>query len=364
MAKVVIKGLTKTFGETVAVKDFDLEVKDKSFVVMLGPSGCGKTTTLRCIAGLETPDEGEIYIGDRLVNHLPPKDRDAAMVFQNYALYPHMTVFNNIAFPLKMRKVQKGEIKKRVYETADLLRIRHLLNRKPNQLSGGEMQRTALGRAIVRDPQVFLMDEPLSNLDAKLRLYMRVELKRLQKDIGVTTVYVTHDQVEAMTLADKVAIMNDGMLQQFGNAVEIFRHPASIFVAGFIGSPPMNLIQCNLTEGDEGVYLDAGSFTLTIPDNISELLKEKASGTELILGLRPEDIYIAKRQTPEAVMEGEIYVTEPLGSETIVDIQVGDNLVKANVDPDFIGRIGEKIWLSINKEKIHLFDKKTEKAIY
>lgn len=235
MAKVTVRNLTKKFGNVIAVNKVSLEVKDKEFLVLLGSSGCGKTTTLRCIAGLETFDAGEIYIGDTLVNELPAKDRDVAMVFQSYALYPHMTIFDNIAFPLKMHKVSRNEIKEKVRRTAELLKIDHLLDRKPKQLSGGEAQRTALGRAIVRDPKVFLMDEPLSNLDAKLRLHMRVELKKLQKELGVTTIYVTHDQVEAMTMADDIAIMNSGALQQVGDANEIFRKPGNLFIAGFIG---------------------------------------------------------------------------------------------------------------------------------
>ena len=362
MARVVIKDLTKTFGETVAVKDLHLEVADNGFVALLGPSGCGKTTTLRCIAGLETPDKGEIYIGDLLVNDLAPKDRDIAMVFQSYALYPHMKVYDNIAFPLKMHKVPKAEIKERVNKTAELLRITHLLDRRPKQLSGGEAQRTALGRAVVRDPKVFLMDEPLSNLDAKLRIYMRAELKRLQKELGVTTIYVTHDQVEAMTMADKVAIMDQGILQQIGNAGEIFDHPAKLFVAGFIGSPPMNLIDCTLTE--DGTTLDAGAFTLSIPDDIKDVIKERTSETEFILGVRPEDISLAKNQTSEAIMETEVYITEPLGSEIIVDLKVGNDLIKARVPPYFIVDPGDKVWMSINSKRMHIFDKKTKKAIF
>jgi multiple sugar transport system ATP-binding protein len=363
LARVRLKNLTKRFGDVVAVNDVSLEVEDKEFLVLLGPSGCGKTTTLRCIAGLETPDEGEIYIGDTLVNDLPPKDRDVAMVFQSYALYPHMKVFDNIAFPLKMRKVPKSEIEERVRRTAELLRITHLLDRKPKQLSGGEAQRAALGRAIVRDPRVFLMDEPLSNLDAKLRIYMRAELKRLQKDLGVTTVYVTHDQVEAMTMADEVAIMNLGVLQQLGDAHEIFNHPANLFVAGFIGSPPMNFMECTLTEKNGSCFLDAGIFTLPISDDISRIIKENATSSGLILGVRPEGISLGKRRTPEKFVEAEVYVTEPLGSELIVDLKVGDNLVKVKAAADFAVSIGEKVWIGFNKEKMHLFDKKTERAI-
>jgi multiple sugar transport system ATP-binding protein len=363
LARVSLKNLTKRFGDVVAVSDLSLEVKDKEFLVLLGPSGCGKTTVLRCVAGLETPDEGEIYLADTLVNELHPKDRDVAMVFQSYALYPHMKVFENIAFPLKMHKVPKSEIERRVKRVAELLKITHLLDRKTRQLSGGEAQRVALGRAIVRDPMVFLMDEPLSNLDAKLRIYMRAELKRLQKDLGITTVYVTHDQVEAMTMADEVAIMNLGVLQQLGDAHEIFNRPANMFVAGFIGSPPMNLLDCTLTEKDGSCFLDAGTFILPIPDDICKIIKEKAIGSELILGVRPEDISLGKRRTPEKLIKAEVYVTEPLGSEVIVDLKVGDTLFKAKTNLDFTISLGEKVWIGFNKEKMHLFDKKTEKAI-
>ena len=363
MARVEVKNLTKRFGDVVAVDDVSFEVKDKGFLVLLGPSGCGKTTTLRCIAGLETPDEGEIYIGDTLVNELPPKARDVAMVFQSYALYPHMKVFDNIAFPLKMHKVPKNEIEVRVKETAELLRITHLLDRKPKQLSGGEAQRTALGRSIVRDPKVFLMDEPLSNLDAKLRIYMRAELKRLQKELGVTTIYVTHDQVEAMTMADEVAIMNLGALQQLGDANEIFFHPATLFVAGFIGSYPMNFIDSTFMEKNGSCFLDAGTFILPIPDDISKIIKEKATTSELILGIRCEDISLGKKRTPEKFVEAEVYVTEPLGSEVIVDLKVGLNLVKAKTTPDFAIDMGDKVWIGFNKKRMHLFDKKTEKAV-
>jgi multiple sugar transport system ATP-binding protein len=363
LAKVWLKNLKKRFGDVVAVNNVSLEVRDKEFMVLLGPSGCGKTTILRCIAGLEFPDEGEIYIGDTLVNDLPPKDRDVAMVFQSYALYPHMKVFDNLAFPLKMRNVPKDQIVERVKHTAELLRITHLLDRKPKQLSGGEAQRVALGRAIVRNPRVFLMDEPLSNLDAKLRIYMRAELKRLQKDLGITTIYVTHDQVEAMTMADKVAIMNHGSLQQIGDAHEIFAHPVNLFVAGFIGSPPMNFMDCTLSEKDGLWFLEVGAFNLPIPEDLGMIIKEKMTSSELILGIRPEDISIGKKRTPEMLVEANVYVTEPMGSEIIVDLKVKDDLIKARTTPDFAISIGEKVWIGFNREKIHLFDKKTEAAI-
>jgi multiple sugar transport system ATP-binding protein len=364
LARVEIKNLIKRFGATIAVNNVSLEIKDKEFVVLLGPSGCGKTTTLRCVAGLETPDQGEIYIGDTLVNELPPKDRDVAMVFQSYALYPHMTVYDNIAFPLKMRKYQKSEIDKRVKQVAELLRISHLLDRKPRQLSGGEAQRTALGRAIVREPKVFLMDEPLSNLDAKLRLYMRAELKKLQRDLGVTTIYVTHDQAEAMTMADRVAIMNYGVLQQVAPPEDLYDHPANIFVAGFIGSPPMNFIECSFLEKDGRGYLDAGTFRLELWPEVADIIKKKATSSEVILGLRPEDLSISREvEKPETAIPAEIYVIEPLGTEVIVDAKVGENIIKLREAPTFRGTMGEKVWVKFNKDRMHLFDKKTEVTI-
>ena len=363
MARVRIGNLTKRFGDVIAVNDVSLEAKDQEFLVLLGPSGCGKTTTLRCIAGLETPDEGEVYIGDTLVNDFAPRDRDVAMVFQSYALYPHMKVFDNIAFPLKMHKVPKREIRERVRRTAELLRITHLLDRKPKQLSGGEAQRTALGRAIVRDPRVFLMDEPLSNLDAKLRIYMRAELKRLQKDLGVTTIYVTHDQVEAMTMAERIAIMNLGVLQQLASPDKIYDHPQSLFVAGFIGSPPTNFIDCTFMEKNGECFIDAAVFTLPIPDAIKDAIKQQATSSELILGVRPENILVHKRRTPAAHIEAEVYVLEPLGSEIILDMKVGENLIKAKTPPDFRVNAGDRVLLSFDMNRIHVFDKKTEKVI-
>jgi len=362
LARVSLKNLTKRFGNVVAVNDVSLEVEDKKFLVLLGPSGCGKTTTLRCIAGLEVPDDGEIYIGDTLVNELPPKDRDIAMVFQSYALYPHMTVFDNIAFPLKLRKIPKNEIRERVKRTAELLKIDHLLDRRPKQLSGGERQRTALGRAIVREPKVFLMDEPLSNLDAKLRLYMRAELKNLQKELGITTIYVTHDQAEAMTLADEIAVMNQGVVQQVGSPNEIYNQPKNMFVAGFIGSPPVNFIDCTFLEKDTVGFLDGGTFTLSLPDDVTKRIKEKATSSELILGVRPEDISVLRRQREESI-EAEVFVIEPLGSEIIVDLTVGSKLIKMRTSPDFKAHLGEKVYITFSKDKIHVFDKRTGKAI-
>src|SRR5438552_10079458 len=295
MARVELKGLRKEYDGAVAVEGLDLNVKDKEFVVLLGPSGCGKTTTLRCIAGLEDVDDGEIHIGDRLVNDMSPRDRNIAMVFQSYALYPHMSVYQNMAFPLENAKVAEREIVQRVNRAARLLQIESLLGRKPIQLSGGQRQRVALGRAIVREPSVFLMDEPLSNLDAQLRVHMRAELKRLQKDLGITTIYVTHDQVEAMTMADRVALMNKGVLQQYQGPRTLYDRPANRFVASFIGSPPINLVSCDLVDGG---ILDAGDFRLPLPERLARPLEE-ASTEEVVLGIRPQDLGVSVGMSPE-----------------------------------------------------------------
>ena len=358
MARVLLKVVTKRFGDVVAVNSLSLKVKDKEFLVLLGPSGCGKTTVLRCIAGLEAPDEGEIYIGDRLVNDLDPKERDVAMVFQSYALYPHMTVFNNLAFPLENMKVPKDEIKIKVRQVAELLKIETLLDRKPKQLSGGQQQRVALGRAMVRDPYVFLMDEPLSNLDAKLRVYMRAELKKLQKELGVTTIYVTHDQVEAMTMGDKIAILNEGVLQQTGTPDGIYFHPSNVFVAGFIGSPPTNFFDCNLMEGDP-CTLDAGEFRYPLPDHVAKAAK-KCTSNVCILGVRPQDVLVYKdAKRKKGLIRAVLDVTEPLGDVMILDLKVGDYLVKAVVSPDFKAELGDEVWIAFPANKVHIFDKKT-----
>lgn len=363
MAGVRLVDLTKRFGDVVAVDRLSLDVGDGEFLVLLGPSGCGKTTALRCIAGLETPDEGEIYIGEALVNELPPKDRDVAMVFQSYALYPHMRVYDNLAFPLKMRKYPRGEIEQRVRETADLLRIGHLLDRRPRQLSGGEAQRVALGRSIVRQPKVFLMDEPLSNLDAKLRLYMRAELKRLQKDLGVTTIYVTHDQAEAMTMGDRIAVMNQGLLQQVGSSDEIYNRPGNMFVAGFLGSPPMNFLDATLVEADgRGYALEGSMFRLNLTEDVGEAVRGALQDSEVTLGFRPEDVEIHREAVANSI-EVTLYVYEPLGSEVVADLRLGETLLKARAPPSFRADLGSKLWITIPVEKLHLFDKKTGKAI-
>ena len=360
LARVLLKEVTKRFGDVVAVNSLSLEVRDKDFLVLLGPSGCGKTTALRCIAGLETPKEGEIYIGDRLVNNLDPKDRDVAMVFQSYALYPHMTVFDNLAFPLENMKVPKDEIKIKVRQVAELLRIEMLLNRKPKQLSGGQRQRVALGRAMVRDPHVFLMDEPLSNLDAKLRVYMRAELKKLQKELRVTTIYVTHDQVEAMTMGDKIAILNEGVLQQIGTPDRIYFHPSNMFVAGFIGSPPTNFFYGHLTKEDT---LDSGEFIYHLPKDLAKAAREGTSD-ELVLGVRPQDIIVYKdAKKKRGLIKAVLDVIEPLGDMTILDLKVGDHLVKAVVSPDFKAELGDEFWIAFPAKKIHIFDKKTSNCL-
>lgn len=360
MAKVALKGVTKRFEDVVAVNSLSLEAKDHEFLVLLGPSGCGKTTALRCIAGLETPEEGEIYIGDRLVNDLEPKDRNVAMVFQNYALYPHMSVFKNLAFPLENFKASKSEIEQRVEHAAKLLKIQKLLDRKPKQLSGGQQQRVALGRAIVREPQVFLMDEPLSNLDAKLRIYMRAELKKLQQHLGVTTIYVTHDQVEAMTMGDEIAILKAGVLQQFDAPNKVYSHPSNVFVAGFVGSPPTNFFDCTLVEEN---ILDAGEFRYVLPKDMVEMAKAAAS-SEIILGIRPQDVLVYKKtEKKKDLVRGELYTTEPLGERMILDLQVGDYLVKAVVRPDFEAEKLKKVWIEFPQDKIYLFDKKTGNSL-
>ena len=355
-----LRGLSKDYDDSQAVKALDLEVKDKEFVVLLGPSGCGKTTTLRCIAGLEKPTDGEIYIGDRLVNDLDPKERNIAMVFQSYALYPHMTVYQNMAFPLENAKVAEREIVRRVNHAARLLQIESLLSRKPIQLSGGQRQRVALGRAIVREPQAFLMDEPLSNLDAKLRVHMRAELKKLQKDLGITTIYVTHDQVEAMTMGDRIAILNHGELQQYETPRSVYIHPSNHFVAGFVGSPPINSIECTLTK--EG-FLDAGDFQLQVPDHLRSGIEEGVSD-ELLIGVRPQDVEVLRESRGAAdCISAEVYTTEPQGDITILDLTIGDRLVKAVVGITFDAEQLSGLSIRFRPERIHLFDRKTGKAI-
>jgi multiple sugar transport system ATP-binding protein len=361
MAQVVLKDLNKNYDEVHAVKDVNLHIRDKEFMVLVGPSGCGKTTTLRMVAGLEEITAGEIVIGDRVVNDLPPKDRDIAMVFQNYALYPHMTVYDNMAFGLKMRKFPKAEIEKRVQDAADLLGIRELLKRKPRQLSGGQRQRVAVGRAIVRHPQVFLFDEPLSNLDAKLRVQMRVELKRLHDRLETTAIYVTHDQVEAMTLGDRVVVMKDGWIQQVGEPLELYGKPANKFVAGFIGSPAMNFAEATVAE--EGGQMVVTNAALRVPIAPSRAERMRAyKGQTVTLGVRPEDMHIAGGDG-QTGFDAVVDVVEPLGSEILLDVKVGSYVMVARVDPTVRAKIHEKIRFNVEPDRLHFFDAKTEAAI-
>jgi multiple sugar transport system ATP-binding protein len=363
MAQVVLKELTKKFDEVVAVRDVNLTIKDQEFIVLVGPSGCGKSTTLRMVAGLEEITAGEIYIGERLVNDLPPKDRDIAMVFQNYALYPHMTVYDNMAFGLKMRKFPKPEIEKRVREAAQMLGIQELLHRKPRQLSGGQRQRVAVGRAIVRHPQVFLFDEPLSNLDAKLRVQMRVELKRLHERLETTAIYVTHDQVEAMTLGDRVVVMKDGLVQQVGDPLSVYSKPRNRFVAGFIGSPAMNFVECTVAGSDGDLAIEATGLRVSVPPAQRAALGPYR-GKTVTLGVRPEDLREATADDPKGYrVEAVVEVVEPLGNEILLDLKVGQQAIVARVPPTSRVRLHEQVTLTLNAEGLHFFDVQTEQAI-
>lgn len=363
MAKVLLKDLSKNFDEVVAVNDMNSVIEDKEFVVLVGPSGCGKTTTLRMIAGLEEATKGEIYIGDRLVNDVPPKDRDIAMVFQNYALYPHMNVYDNMAFGLKLRRTPRPEIEKRVHNAARILKIEDLLKRKPKQLSGGQRQRVALGRAIVRDPKVFLMDEPLSNLDAKLRVQMRTEIAKLHQRLKATIVYVTHDQTEAMTMASKIIIMKDGIVQQTGEPQIVYDHPNNMFVAGFIGSPAMNFQDVTVTNK---MTLKNKHLNLATPDKIKKLIKEHdLVGKDIVLGIRPEDLEDSKFMSnvnDSNVIDADVEVTEPMGAEIYVYVDIDGVLMTARVTPKSKLKSGDKAKLHVDIDTLHLFDKTTEKA--
>jgi multiple sugar transport system ATP-binding protein len=363
MAPVVIRHLNKMFDEVHAVNDVNLSIRDKEFVVLVGPSGCGKTTTLRMVAGLESVTSGDILIGEKLVNNLPPMDRDIAMVFQNYALYPHMSVYDNMAFGLKMRKFDRPEIAKRVQEAAAILGIEGLLQRKPRQLSGGQRQRVALGRAIVRHPQVFLFDEPLSNLDAKLRVQMRVEIKKLHDRLGTTAIYVTHDQVEAMTLGDRVVVMKDGFVQQVGEPLDLYNQPANRFVAGFIGSPAMNFATVNVSEANGALWAANEGMRIKVPAEIAGRVGRYVGQTS-ILGIRPEDLRIASSADPaDLSFDAVVEVVEPLGSEILLDMAVGPAMMVAAVEPTVRAKVRDRLRLAVNPERLHFFDSATEAAI-
>jgi multiple sugar transport system ATP-binding protein len=359
MAKVILENIAKSFGTVTAVRDFNLTVEDKEFAILVGPSGCGKSTALRMIAGLEEPTSGTIYIGDRAVNDLPPKDRDIAMVFQEYALYPHMSVYKNMAFGLKLRKFPKEEIDQRVKEASEILSIQSLLDRKPKQLSGGQRQRVAVGRAIVRKPAVFLFDEPLSNLDAKLRVQMRAELSKLHDRLQTTIIYVTHDQVEAMTMGTKIVVMKDGFIQQIGAPLEIYNFPVNQFVAGFIGSPVMNFIPCRVVSAGGRLVIDAETFQLPIPQSRAESYRPLA-GSEAIFGIRPNDIYdrfYAPDRLKDTFIRVMVDVIEPLGSEINLDVTAGRHNLIATVDVETQVRVHQEIELAFDLDKMHLFEK-------
>ncbi|MEM1694576.1 MAG: ABC transporter ATP-binding protein [Ignisphaera sp.] len=362
MVKISLVNLTKVFGkaprEVIAVDNLNLEIKDGEFMVLLGPSGCGKTTTLRLIAGLETPTKGKIYFDDEDVTGLPPKDRDVAMVFQSYAVYPHMKVFDNIAFPLRIRKLPKSEIKDRVKRVVEYLGIGDLLDRMPSQLSGGQLQRVALARALVREPRVFLFDEPLSNLDAKIRIETRGFIKRLQKELGITSVYVTHDQAEALVIADRIAILNRGILQQVGTPQEIYENPSNLFVATFIGAPPMNVIKGVIEEFKQGLFFVIDN-SIRIPlDSVPYDLVRRYIGKDVILGVRPENVRVSKK----GGIAGKVYVSEYLGNTVYVKIQISDNLIIQGVGESAYS-IGDVAAIDIDMNKIHLFDEKTGSLI-
>ncbi|OGC05059.1 glycerol-3-phosphate ABC transporter ATP-binding protein [candidate division WOR-1 bacterium RIFOXYA12_FULL_43_27] len=367
MAKVVLKGICKRFGDVEAVKDINLEIQDQEFLVMVGPSGCGKTTTLRMIAGLEEISEGKIFIGDREVNDVPPKDRNIAMVFQSYALYPHMTVYENMAFGLRLSGIKKKEIDERVAEAAEVLDLRTLLHRLPKQLSGGQRQRVAVGRAIVRHPQVFLMDEPLSNLDAKLRVQMRAELQKLHRRLKTTVIYVTHDQVEAMTLGQRIAVILNGELQQAEAPLTVYDKPINRFVAGFVGSPPMNFVEGNIKQSGDDFYFEAEGLKTKILKELSEYIRDYA-GKEVIFGIRPENIWEIGsskwlKEDEKAQYEAKVDFRELMGSDTYIYVKIHNNPIVARVGSLTDVTPGSTFPLVFDLRKIHIFDPKTLKAV-
>ena len=374
MATVKLENITKRFGDLIALDDITLDIQDQEFFVLLGQTGAGKTTTLRCIAGLDNPEEGTIYLDGVSVNDKTPAERDVAFVFQSHILYPHLSVYENMAFPLHPRKLSAEEIDRRVRDIAQMLHIEHLLMRTPNQLSGGETQRVGLGRAMVRRPQVFLMDEPISNLDAKLRAEMRSEIRWRQQELGTTTFYVTHDQTEAMSMADRIAVLEAGRIQQLGTPSEIYNHPDNLFVAGFIGNPSMNCIPCDISSTNGELHLrlahDLGrDNSVAIQDTrISKTLNDSDAKRDLVFGVHPEDIVVSHQSIPNA-FQAEVYSVEPLGAETIVEITLGTDtsgahtILKASTAPNFEAEIGQHIYVTFVSERMHFFDKTTGNAI-
>lgn len=368
--EVFVDHVRKTFRNVVAVDDVSLKILEGEFFVLLGPSGCGKTTTLRIIAGLEKADSGRVYIDGRDVTDLPPKDRDVAMVFQDYALYPHMKVYDNVAFPLKIRRMPKQEIGKRVKEVAELLGIDDVLDRYPHELSGGQQQRVALARALVRQPKIFLMDEPLSNLDAKIRIYLRSELKALQRKLNVTTIYVTHDQAEALSLGNRIAVMNKGKVMQVGTPDEIFNSPSNTFVANFIGSPPTNILEASITWSSDGVTLDFGEFKAKADNIIGKSYVNTAIeqySDKILVGIRPEYFKFSLEPTLNSFAKGKVVVIEPLGSETILTVSIGSKLIKIKtfIDVKELGiKEGHEIWLEVDPRKVFVFNSKGDRIYY
>ena len=367
MASLSLKNICKVYPNGFeAVKNFNLEIADKEFIIFVGPSGCGKSTTLRMIAGLEDISSGELKIGDRVVNDVEPKDRDIAMVFQNYALYPHMTVYDNMAFGLKLRKVPKDEIDKMVKEAAKILDLTQLLDRKPKALSGGQRQRVAMGRAIVRDPKVFLMDEPLSNLDAKLRVQMRIEISKLHQRLGATIIYVTHDQTEAMTLGTRIVVMKDGVIQQVDTPQNLYEKPQNLFVAGFMGSPQMNFLDAVVRINGTAVTLEVAGQSIPLPPaKAKKLIDGGYNGKTVVMGIRPEDVYDSEMfiETAKCVFSSTIKVYELLGAEVFLYFDLGEFPMTARVDPRSNARPGDTVRFAFDVEKIHVFDKETEQVI-
>ena len=361
MVAVYFKNVWKDYGEAIAVKDLNMQIQEGEFVSLLGPSGCGKSTTLRMLAGLEHITSGQIVFGDKVVNKLPPKDRDIAMVFENYALYPHKTIFENMANPLKQAKMAKDEISRRVQDAAQLLEIDHLLERRPQELSGGQKQRVAIGRAIVRQPQVFLFDEPIAHLDAKLRARMRSELKHLQFKLGVTTIYVTHDQLEALTMADRIAVMNDGVLQQFGTPQEIYDNPANSWVATFVGEPQMSLMEMSIKESGGKLTLEFYGDSFVVDDESAARLR-KCSQTHLLVGVRPDKASVSL-QNSEGAIHGEVFARQLLGADMLVEVEVNKTRVRAKTTNDFPGNVGDPCFLHMKSEDLYFFDAEDGKAI-
>jgi multiple sugar transport system ATP-binding protein len=358
MASVTYKNVWKKFGEVVAMENVDIAVEDKEFLVLVGPSGCGKTTALRCLAGLEDVTEGEVLIGDQVVNDVAPKDRDIAMVFQSYALYPHMSVYDNMAFGLKLRKIPKEDIRRRVSDAAEILGIEGLLDRKPRELSGGQRQRVAVGRAIVREPKVFLFDEPLSNLDAKLRVQTRAQISKLHKRLQTTFIYVTHDQTEAMTMATRIAVLNKGKLQQLDTPQQLYDYPDNLFVAGFIGSPAMNFFDGKMVKEGDDIFVDLGSFKVKVPKNRHETYQGLVD-QEIIFGIRPEDIHNPEYAPPSIIAEPvdiKVDVTELMGNEIFLYLVNGDHNFVARVDPRTRVEMGDEMQVSFNMDNMHIFD--------